>query len=108
MSLAGSLRLLAWEYTKIFHNSCKFTDHFWREFDLPGAMLSVITVNLQLLWKILVYSHASNLSDPASDIFGPELAKDKASRGNAVPELLQLSDLGPISELVPEERPDEN
>ncbi|CAG8017984.1 unnamed protein product [Penicillium nalgiovense] len=34
------------------------------------------SVNLQLLWKILVYSHASNLTDPASDIFGPELAKD--------------------------------
>ncbi|KAI2737274.1 transcriptional regulator family: Fungal Specific TF [Penicillium roqueforti] len=34
------------------------------------------SVNLQLLWKILVYAHASNISDPASDIFGPELAKD--------------------------------
>ncbi|KAJ5773224.1 transcriptional regulator family: Fungal Specific TF [Penicillium paradoxum] len=34
------------------------------------------SVNLQLLWKILVYAHASNTSDPASDIFGPELAKD--------------------------------
>ncbi|KAJ5452925.1 hypothetical protein N7445_001108 [Penicillium cf. griseofulvum] len=34
------------------------------------------SVNLQLLWKILVYAHASNVSDPASDIFGPELAKD--------------------------------
>jgi hypothetical protein len=34
------------------------------------------SVNSQLLWKILVYAHASNTSDPASDIFGPELAKD--------------------------------
>lgn len=33
-------------------------------------------MNLQLLWKILVYAHASNISDPASDIFGLELAKD--------------------------------
>lgn len=34
------------------------------------------TVNLQLLWKILVYAHASKAPSPASDIFGPELAKD--------------------------------
>ncbi|CAG8947065.1 unnamed protein product [Penicillium salamii] len=34
------------------------------------------SVNLQLLWKILVYAHASNTSDAAGDIFGPELAKD--------------------------------
>ncbi|KAJ5277360.1 hypothetical protein N7524_003513 [Penicillium chrysogenum] len=44
----------------------------------PGRSNSRQTwsVNLQLLWKILVYSHASNLSDPGGDIFGPELAKD--------------------------------
>ncbi|KAJ5346697.1 transcriptional regulator family: Fungal Specific TF [Penicillium brevicompactum] len=34
------------------------------------------SVNLQVLWKILVYAHASNASDPSADIFGPELAKD--------------------------------
>lgn len=34
------------------------------------------SVNLQLLWKILVYSHASKAPSPAGDIFGPELAKD--------------------------------
>lgn len=34
------------------------------------------SVNLQLLWKILVYSHASKAPTPAGDIFGPELAKD--------------------------------
>jgi hypothetical protein len=34
------------------------------------------SVNLQLLWKILVYAHASNTSDPTTDIFGPELVKD--------------------------------
>jgi hypothetical protein len=34
------------------------------------------SVNLQLLWKILVYAHASNTSDPTTDIFGPELSKD--------------------------------
>jgi hypothetical protein len=33
------------------------------------------SVNLQLLWNILVYARASNTSDPTSDIFGPELAK---------------------------------
>lgn len=35
------------------------------------------SVNLQLLWKILVYAHASSTSDLASDIFGPGLAKDR-------------------------------
>lgn len=34
------------------------------------------SVNLQLLWKVLVYSHASKAPGPAGDIFGPELAKD--------------------------------
>ena len=34
------------------------------------------SVNLQLLWKILVYAHAAYPSDPTSDIFGPELTKD--------------------------------
>ncbi|KAJ5550125.1 transcriptional regulator family: Fungal Specific TF [Penicillium sp. DV-2018c] len=34
------------------------------------------SVNLQLLWNILIYPRASNKSDPSSDIFGPELAKD--------------------------------
>ncbi|KAJ6062991.1 hypothetical protein N7499_011850 [Penicillium canescens] len=34
------------------------------------------SVNLQLLWKILVYAHASKSSDSGSDIFGPELSKD--------------------------------
>ncbi|KAJ5129603.1 uncharacterized protein N7515_005642 [Penicillium bovifimosum] len=34
------------------------------------------SVNLQLLWNILVYPRASNTSDPNSDIFGPKLAKD--------------------------------
>ncbi|CEO60779.1 hypothetical protein PMG11_05319 [Penicillium brasilianum] len=34
------------------------------------------SVNLQLLWKVLVYSHASKAPSPGGDIFGPELAKD--------------------------------
>ncbi|OQD83454.1 hypothetical protein PENANT_c016G01833 [Penicillium antarcticum] len=34
------------------------------------------SVNLQLLWKILVYAHASKSPDSGNDIFGPELAKD--------------------------------
>lgn len=34
------------------------------------------SVNLQLLCKILVYSHASKAPSPVGDIFGPELAKD--------------------------------
>lgn len=33
-------------------------------------------VNLQLLWKILVYTHASKTNDATGDIFGPGLAKD--------------------------------
>lgn len=37
------------------------------------------SVNLQLLWKILVYAHASNASDPTTDIFGPELSKDSVA-----------------------------
>ncbi|KAJ5959552.1 uncharacterized protein N7479_006702 [Penicillium vulpinum] len=41
------------------------------------------SVNLQLLWKILVYAHASNIPDPASDIFGPELAKDSVGCSGA-------------------------
>jgi hypothetical protein len=34
------------------------------------------SVNLQLLRKILAYSQASKSSQPAGDIFGPELVKD--------------------------------
>jgi hypothetical protein len=34
------------------------------------------SVNLQLLWKVLVYSHASKAPSPSGDIFGPELSKD--------------------------------
>jgi hypothetical protein len=41
------------------------------------------SVNLQLLRKILVYSHASRASDPASDIFGPELAKDSIASSSS-------------------------
>jgi hypothetical protein len=54
----------------------------------PGGLMTDTTahpqshqnwsVNLQLLWKILIYAHASNTSDPTTDIFGPELAKDSA------------------------------
>lgn len=39
------------------------------------------SVNLQLLRNILVYSQASKSSDPASDMFGPELVKDNIASG---------------------------
>ncbi|KAI9927103.1 hypothetical protein MW887_003486 [Aspergillus wentii] len=49
------------------------------------------SVNLQLLWKILVYSHASRTSNPSNDIFGPGLAKDsieysRTSSANDMPD----------------------
>ncbi|KAJ5899550.1 hypothetical protein N7495_004294 [Penicillium taxi] len=34
------------------------------------------SVNLQLLWKIIVYTHAAKLPDSTGDIYGPVLAKD--------------------------------
>ncbi|CAG7920093.1 unnamed protein product [Penicillium olsonii] len=40
------------------------------------------SVNLQLLWRVLVYAHASNTSDTSSDIFGPELAKDSVGHSS--------------------------
>ena len=39
------------------------------------------SVNLQLLRNILVYSQASKSSDPAGDIFGPELVNDNIASG---------------------------
>ncbi|KAJ5661979.1 transcriptional regulator family: Fungal Specific TF [Penicillium maclennaniae] len=39
------------------------------------------SVNLQLLRKILVYSQASKSSNPAGDIFGPQLVKDNIASG---------------------------
>ncbi|KAJ5292959.1 uncharacterized protein N7443_008912 [Penicillium atrosanguineum] len=39
------------------------------------------SVNLQLLRNILVYSQASKSSNPAGDIFGPELVRDSIASG---------------------------
>lgn len=49
-------------------------------FTEPGAADSHASpkwsVNFQLLWKILVYAHASKSADHSNDIFGPILGKD--------------------------------
>ncbi|KAJ5671765.1 hypothetical protein N7507_000892 [Penicillium longicatenatum] len=37
------------------------------------------SVNLHLMWKILVYSRASRAPDPTGDMFGPIMAKEKPS-----------------------------
>ncbi|KAJ5984066.1 transcriptional regulator family: Fungal Specific TF [Penicillium waksmanii] len=54
-------------------------------FTEPGAADSPSSpkwsVNFQLLWKILVYAHASKSPDHSTDIFGPILGKD--SVGNS-------------------------
>lgn len=42
----------------------------------PGNSRQRWSVNLQLLWRILVYSHASRTASPTGDIFGPVLAKE--------------------------------
>ncbi|KAJ5495761.1 hypothetical protein N7539_000877 [Penicillium diatomitis] len=42
------------------------------------------TVNPQLLWNILVYSHVSKAPNPATDIFGPGLVHDTAAQSEPV------------------------
>ncbi|KAJ5759276.1 hypothetical protein N7520_006432 [Penicillium odoratum] len=46
---------------------------------LPAPSDPKWTVNLQLMWKILVYPHASRAPDPTGDMFGPFLAKENPS-----------------------------
>ncbi|KAJ5717817.1 transcriptional regulator family: Fungal Specific TF [Penicillium malachiteum] len=48
------------------------------ESSTPGNSRQRWSVNLQLLWRILVYSHASKDPNLAGDILGPSLAKESS------------------------------
>ncbi|KAJ5914137.1 transcriptional regulator family: Fungal Specific TF [Penicillium tannophilum] len=46
---------------------------------VPAASDPKWSVNLHLMWRILVYSRASRAPDPTGDMYGPILAKEKSS-----------------------------